>query len=120
MKTNAGRNQNLSVLLLRAALALAFLYAAIASFKNPLNWENFLPTLLTKHFRADVLLKFFSVYELLLAAWLLSGKYVRYAGLLSAATLLGVVASNVHAFDLTFRDLALALTGLALFFAAEK
>ena len=117
LKTLAGRNQHLSAQLLRIGLALAFLYAAIASFRNPAAWESFLPTLLTKYFRADVLLKFFSVYELLLAVWLLSGKYVRWAGLLCALTLAGIVVSNVHAFDITFRDLALMFAGLALFFA---
>ncbi len=107
----------MSALLLRLGLALAFLYAAISSLKNPAAWESFLPTLLTHYLRADVLLKFFSVYELLLALWLLSGKYVRYAGLLCALTFAGIVTSNVHAFDITFRDLALLFASLALFFA---
>jgi hypothetical protein len=95
-------------------LAIIFTYAAISSFTNPDDWVGYLPHLLTAHFDAHVLLKFFSVYELALAAWLLSGVYMRYAGLLCAATLLGIVTANFHLFAITFRDIALIFSALAL------
>jgi hypothetical protein len=69
---------------------------------------------LTDRISADVLLTGFSVYELLLAGWLLSGVYVRYAALLCAATLAGIVVTNFELFAITFRDIALIFAALAL------
>ena len=101
-------------LLLRVGLAVVFFYAAVSSFVNPKEWVGYLPTMLTENFSATLLLKFFSLYELLLAAWLLSGIYVRYAALLTAATLAGIVMSNLTIFVITFRDIALIFSALAL------
>jgi uncharacterized membrane protein YphA (DoxX/SURF4 family) len=106
--------QQLTPLLLRAGLAIIFLYAAISSFANPEDWAGYLPGMLTERVSADGLLKIFSVYELLLAAWLVSGVYTRYAALLCAATLGGIVVSNFELFAITFRDIALIFAALAL------
>lgn len=106
-------------LLLRIGLAIVFLYASISSIKNPLTWIGYLPTFLRNGSTASAttILHIFSVYEIVLALWLLSGKYVRYAALLCAATLVGIVFSNSSLFAITFRDIALAFAALALFFA---
>lgn len=101
-------------LLLRAGLALMFLYAAISGLTNPDSWVGYLPHLLTNHVDAHSIMPFFSIYELLLAAWLLSGLYTRYAALLVAATLVGIVLSNISLFAITFRDMALFFAALAL------
>lgn len=63
---------------------------------------------------AQILLTLFSVYEIILALWLLIGKQLFYAGLLSAATLIGIAAFNLGAIDIVFRDISLALSALAL------
>ena len=60
-----------------------------------------------------MLFKFFSAYELALAAWLLSGVYARYAALLYAATLVGITVSN-FLFAISFRDIGLMFAALAL------
>jgi uncharacterized membrane protein YphA (DoxX/SURF4 family) len=112
--------QNLTALLLRFGLAVIFSYAAIASFANPNEWIGYLPGLLTDHFSGDVLLKLFSLYELTLVVWLLSGVYVRYAALLCAATLSGIVVSNFELFIITFRDIALIFAALALATIQDK
>ncbi len=104
----------LPALLLRLGLALILLYAAVSSFVSPREWVGYLPGVLTDQFSADVLLKIFSVYELLLAGLLLSGVYTRYAALLVAATLFGIVVTNFELFMITFRDMALILAALAL------
>jgi len=106
--------QNLTELLLRAGLAIILLYAAISSFANPQDWVGYLPGMLTERIPADILLKLFSIYELTLAAWLLSGVHVRYAALLCAATLAGIVVTNFELFAITFRDIALIFAALAL------
>lgn len=107
-------------LLLRLGLATVFLYAAIAGTLNPREWIGYLPPLLTDRFDAELLLKFFSIYELALALLLLSGLYVRYVGLLCALTLVGIVVSNVGLLAISFRDIGLAFAALALAFTDAK
>lgn len=101
-------------LLLRAGLAVIFLYAAISSFANPQDWVGYLPPILTDHVDGDTVLHIFSVYEIFLAVCLLIGLYVRYVALLCAATLAGIVFSNFSLFQITFRDIALIFSALAL------
>ena len=102
-------------LLLRLGLAFAFLYAGIASLREPFNWVGYLPSVLTSHVHATTVLKITAIYELLLAAWLLLGRYVRHAALLTALTLAGIIVANPHALDITFRDISLLVAALALF-----
>lgn len=81
---------------------------------------GYFPQLLRNIVPPEVLLPIFSTYELLLAAWLLSGLYTKYAALLSAATLAGIVVSNFQLFVITFRDIALICAALALFFEEKR
>lgn len=101
-------------LLLRAGLAIIFLYAAISSFTNPQDWVGYLPSFATKMVDSRLLLHIFSVYEMLLAIFLLAGVFTRYVALLCAATLAGIVAFNSSLFAITFRDIALIFAALAL------
>lgn len=106
--------EDLPALLLRFGLATIFLYAAISSFVDPNEWIGYFPAFITDNLPANTLLKFFSVYELVLAAWLLSGVYIRWAALLCAATLWGIVLANFELFQITFRDIALIFAAAAL------
>ncbi len=112
--------RSLTSFLLRTGLAVIFLYASISSFKNPQDWVGYLPSFLRHSDSATNLLHVFSAYEFLLAAWLLSGRYVKYAAALCAATLAGIVVSNFSLFAITFRDIALIFAALALFFSPEE
>lgn len=114
MKLPMFHSPRLGALLLRAGLAIVFMYAAIASFANPQDWVGYLPSVLTDHISGTLLLKFFSAYELALAAWLLSGVFIRYGALLAAVTLGGIVVANFSLFLITFRDIALIFAALAL------
>lgn len=104
-----------TALLLRLGLATVFTYAAVSSFVAPNEWVGYFPQFLQDMVSVDILLPVFSVYEIALAIWLLSGLYARYAALLSAATLAGIVVSNFSLFAITFRDIALIFASLALF-----
>ncbi len=106
--------QNLPAILLRLGLATVFIYAAVSSTISPREWVGYLPSLATDHVRPETLLKIFSVYELALAGWLLTGVYVRYAALLCAATLAGITLSNFSLFAISFRDIGLMFAALAL------
>ncbi len=114
MKKHGG-NKNYAELLLRSGLAIIFTYAAVSSFKNPQDWIGYLPRFLAKSHQAHNLLKVFSIYEIVLALWFVSGKYIKYAALLAALTLAGIVTSNFKLFAITFRDVALIFSALALF-----
>lgn len=65
-------------------------------------------------FGANFVLITFIFYELILGFWLLSGKYIFTASLISAATILGIIVFNFGAFDIVFRDVGLLLATLAL------
>lgn len=101
-------------LLLQIGLAFVFLYAAIASFVNPNEWIGYLPPFMTKIVEPKMALDFFSVLQIGLAGWLLSGVYVRWAALASAAMLGGIIVFNLQLFDIAFRDVGLLLAALAL------
>lgn len=107
-------------LLLRLGLAIVFLYASISAFLVPDEWVGYLPQFMRDVVPADILLPIFSVFELTLAVWLLSGLYVKYAALLVAATLAGIVVFNFELFAISFRDIALIFAAIALFFAEKN
>jgi uncharacterized membrane protein (DUF485 family) len=102
--------------LLRVGLAIVFLYAAVSSFISPNDWIGYLPSFLRNILPTTIVLGIFSILELILAAWLLSGVYVRFAGLLAAAMLLGIVLSNFSLLPISFRDIGLFFAALALAF----
>jgi uncharacterized membrane protein YphA (DoxX/SURF4 family) len=112
-------NINIASWLLRIGLATVFLYAGISSLQHPLEWVGFLPTFMTKAVAATTLIKVFAIYELGLAAWLISGKFLRYGALLCALTLAGIVVTNPSQLITTFRDIGLAFMALALFFVEK-
>lgn len=101
-------------LLLRLGLATVLAYAAISSFMTPDDWVGYLPSMLTDLLDANMLLKLFSAYELLLVIWLLSGWRLELAGLFCGATFAGIIVSNASLLQITFRDIALVFASLAL------
>ncbi len=99
---------------LRVGLALVFLYAAIASFLNPGAWEAYIPSFVGVIVPISLFLMLFSLYEIVLALWLLSGKYTFYAAVLAAVTLLGIIFPNITDLDVIFRDVAIFFGAVAL------
>ena len=107
-------------LILRIALASVFLYAAISSFISPNDWIGYMPRFMRSIVPDDVLLGGFSVFEIALSVWLLSGLFVKYAALLSAALLAGIVVLNPALLPITFRDIGLFIAALALYAEHDK
>lgn len=101
-------------ILLRLSIASVFLYAAAAATLQPQNWIYFLPQFLTSKFPAVLLLHGFSLFQLLLSVWVLSGWKMFYAALLSALTLLGIITVNWGNIDILFRDFAIFFAAIAL------
>ena len=100
--------------LLRIGLALVLLYAIIRSTLDPAAWIGFIPPIATHILSLGVTLKLFSFFQLMLVIWLLSGKFSRYAALVVALTMVGIIISNPRALDTTFRDVAILFAALAL------
>ncbi|MBS3119554.1 hypothetical protein J4475_01905 [Candidatus Woesearchaeota archaeon] len=107
-------NNNLSELLLRLGLAFAFAYAAIASFVNPTSWLGFFPAWMTGIIPGSILLQMFSVLQIIIAVWLLSGWKVFYAASIYALMVLGIVVFNIGAMDIVFRDVTIFFAAVAL------
>lgn len=107
-------NVKLAAWLLRLGLAFVFLYAAVSSFQHPLEWVGYLPGFLTKTVDAHTLLKIFSIIEIVLALWLLTAKFTRYAALAAAFMLAGIIVVNPGQLLIAFRDVGLVTAALAL------
>jgi hypothetical protein len=99
---------------LRVGLAVVFLYTAAASFIEPDAWIGYMPAFLRRVIPANLFLTGFSIIQILLSFWLLSGKKLFYSSLLSAAMLIGIIVSNLGALDIVFRDFAILFSALAL------
>lgn len=99
---------------LRSGVATVFLYAAIASFLQPDAWVGFFPFWLRDLISGNVLLISFSIYQLVLAGWLLSGKKIIFAAELSGLTLLSIIVANYGFLDVLFRDIAILFSAIGL------
>lgn len=108
------KQENKASLLLRLGLATVFLYAAISSLASPRDWIGYVPDIVQVLLPAEVALTGLAIVELILAAWLLSGVYVRFAALVAAALLAGVTISNLSLLPISFRDIGLFFAALAL------
>ncbi len=104
---------DLPALLLRGGLAFAFLYAATASFLHPTTFARYFPSFIPGTWSAE-LLPAFAVYEVVLSALLLTNRFTYVASMLAAATLLGIVVANPDAFEVLFRNVAIACAAVAL------
>ena len=120
MLPNIKSNNQIANALLRVGLASVLLYAAVSSFVTPSDWIGYLPHFMTARISGNTLLHVFSAYELLLAIWLLSGKFRQLAGLVSAATFAGIIVTNLGVLAITFRDFTMVAASLALVFLADK
>lgn len=103
-------------LIIRIGLAAVFAYAAIDAFREPAAWVSYIPVFTTKFIAAKIALDLISVFQLALVIWLLTGKYIKYAAVISAALLSGIMLFNFSTFLITFRDLGLVAAAIALVF----
>ncbi len=101
--------------ILRWGLAFVFFYAGIAALLNPPSWIGYLPGFLARAAFSARLLAGFAVYEIVLAAWLFTGRKAAWSSLFAAVTLAAIVVFSAGGVDITFRDVGLAFAALALF-----
>jgi hypothetical protein len=113
-------NQKIVSILLRISIASVFLYAAVGATLQPDNWLYFLPPFLVSRFPATLLLHGFSLFQLVLSLWILSGWKTFYAASLASLTLLGIIAVNFSQLDTLFRDFAIFFSAIALAVGSYK
>lgn len=104
-------NPRLVNILLRISIASVLLYAAFGSILQPYNWVGYFPPFIKTMVNENVLLWGFSIFQLVLAVWVLSGWKQFFAAGVSALLLLVIIAVNYTQMDILFRD-------FAIFFAA--
>lgn len=101
-------------LLLRIGLASVYLYAGVFAILSPNDWIGFLPQFTKNFFPPDQLLLFLSVLQILLGVWLLTGIKTFYAALVAGIMIIGIIAVNLNALDITFRDFTILFASAAL------
>lgn len=103
-------------LLLRTALAVSFVYPALAAIVDPYSWVGYFPTFVLSLIPIDVmvLLHLWGAFEVLLALWVLFARNVFIPSLVMTIALVLVVVANPGQFPILFRDLSIALAGAAL------
>ena len=110
-------------LLLRAGIAFAFVYPAIAAYLDPISWIGYFPVFMRDFAGTGnelVLLHTFGLSELAIAAWLLFGKNHFIPGALAALYLGAIVILNAGQMDVVFRDLSILLMALAIALDAHR
>lgn len=104
----------LAKIALRLSLAIAFGYAAIGGFLQPEIWLGYMPPFIATSPYAETVLMLFSGFEVVLTLWLLSGIWIKYAAIVAALMLVGIVGANITDMTIVFRDLALIFAAIAL------
>jgi hypothetical protein len=111
---------NGSVTILRWGLAFVFFYAAIVSVANPERWAMYVPSFISLVVAPQSFLVVFSLYELILAGFLFSGKKLFWSSLLAVITFVGIVIVDFSLVGIIFTDIGLAFAALALFDVARN
>jgi len=107
-------------LLLRIAIAGAFLYPPIAAISDPYSWIGYFPRFVTGlPIPAILILHTFGLLEVVIAFWILWGRKIWLPSIAAAGLLLAIVIFNLGDINVLFRDVALAVAALALAFMPE-
>ena len=100
--------------MVRIGVAFCFLYAGIAGFLDPESWVGWFPKFMRDIIPELLLLKIWGVYEIGTGLWILSGKKIFIPSLLASLSLAGLIATNLSAMDIIFRDVTILATTIAL------
>jgi len=110
---NMGK-QELATLLLRVGLGFGFLYAGIAGLVQPDDWAGFVPDFVKAVDPAQFSVTAFSVFQVIIALWLLSGKRIFYAAIAASLSMLAITITNLDVFLIVFRDVVIFFAAMAL------
>ena len=113
-------NTKLATLVLRLGLAFVFLFAAYTSLLHPENYHKFVPSFVAQLISIDQFLLIYGISEILLAIWLVIGKWAFLSGLISALLLLILTVLNLGEINTLFRNVAIITGALALVILSYK
>jgi uncharacterized membrane protein len=99
--------------LLRGGLAFVLSYAATSSLVHPEAFAGYFPSFIPTAWATE-LLPLFAVFEVLLALGLMTARYAYVACTLAGLTMLAILAVNLDAFDVLFRNVAIACGAFTL------
>lgn len=105
---------------LRIGLAIVFLYAGIAAFLSPDSWVGFVPGFVSNVINSYYFLHIHSIFNVLLALWLISNKKTFYASIMSSCALIAIIVFNYTALDIVFRDISILFAAIALSIISYK
>ena len=100
--------------LIRFGLAFVYGYASIEMFVDPNTFLRYVPPFIQQILPLDIFLIIYSILEILFTIWLLSGKRMEYAGILSSFLMLAIIIPNLSYFSILFRNVAIGFASLAL------
>lgn len=107
-------NIRLTSLFIRFGLIFVFGWAAVIMSLNPASYLHYMPMWVESFMPRTLALHIFSIYEIVLCLWLLSGKKMMYAGILSAVTIAGLTGVNYKEFGVLFRNVSIFFSAVAL------
>ena len=107
-------------LLLRVGLAFVFLYAGISGLLDPFSWVGFFPKFVFTIVSSSVAMPLFSMGEILLGVWILSGKKLFWSATIASISLLLIVLFNLNQFLIVFRDMAILMMAMSLIFLERE
>ena len=110
------QNPKLASLLIRIGLAIVFIYAAVDAFIEPAAWISYVPMFSNHFIDPKLALDVLSVFQIFLAIWLVSGKFLKVSALIAAAMLGGIMIFNIPTLLITFRDIGLVFAAIGLLF----
>ncbi len=103
-----------AILLLSIGLAITYFYAAISGLQHPSDWIGFFPPFLRDNPLAGTMLTGFSIFEIILGVWLISGIRTVLAAVISTLLMIGIMVATPDSLVITFRDIGLAFASMAL------
>lgn len=106
--------EKFALFVLRLGLAITFIYAGVAGFMTPNDWIGFVPTFVDKIMPATTFLVVWGVIEIIIGVWLIFGKKIFIPSLIATLSLAGLIAMNLDAMEVIFRDIGLLGAALAL------
>lgn len=104
--------------LIRFGLAFVFLYAAYFVSNEEVGAKyvpQFIAQIVTQFMPLETFLLIHAISEVLLAIWLLSGVWTKYAALATALLIIAVTLLNLTFFITLFRNVAIIFAALGLF-----
>jgi hypothetical protein len=104
----------LADLTLRIGAAFAFLFPAINALYDPYSWLGYFPKFMQGVVPDIVLLHTFGAIEVLIALWILSGKYIFWPSCVATLMLIAIVLFDSANFQILFRDLSIAAITFSL------